>query len=287
MQTGYYETKTEYSREYKESCWNAAIGLQQVDGLTVSDYLRKLSFKEIEGELTHYEIEELLYKKYEEENIAIGRQKEADIVSTRIAALFQEDGFTLSPVTLKHIHKTLFADIYSHAGKFRNYNISKDEPILGGRSVKYANYQMIEETFAYDFAEEKRKSYANLSPDEVVKRIANFTSAIWQVHAFGEGNTRTTAVFIQKYLNYMGFQVDNSLFLDNSLYYRNALVRSNFGSYSEGVLPTNMWLEFFYENLLFNGNHVLRNRELLVEEYMEDIRKLVKEDMIYGGVKIL
>ena len=287
LQTGYYETNSKYTKEYKESCWNAAIGLQQVDGLEVSAYLRELSYKEIVGELTHYEIEELLYKKYEEENIEIGRQKEADIVSTRIAALLQEESFTLSPVTLKHVHKVLFVGIYGHAGEFRKYNISKDEPILGGRSVKYANYQMIEETFAYDFEQEKRKSYAGLSSKDVVKRIANFTSAIWQVHAFGEGNTRTTAVFIQKYLNYMGFDVDNSLFLENPLFYRNALVRSNFGSYSDGVLPNNQWLECFYENLLFEGKHVLRNRELLVEEYMKDIRKLVKEDVIYGGVKIL
>lgn len=286
MQIGYYETKTEYSKEYKESCWNAAIGLQQVDGLEVSDYLRELSYKEIEGELTHYEIEELLYKKYEDENIEVGRQKEADIVSTRIASLLQEDGFTLSPATLKHIHKSLFTGIYGHAGEFRKYNISKNEPILGSRSVKYANYQMIDDTFAYDFGQEKDKSYAKLSQNEVIKRIANFTSAIWQVHAFGEGNTRTTAVFIQKYLNYMGFQVNNSLFLENSLFYRNALVRSNFGSYSEGVLPTNKWLEYFYENLLFGGTHELRNRDLLVNEYMDDIRKLVKEDVIYGGVKI-
>lgn len=287
MKTGYYKIEIEYTKEYKESCWDAAIGLQQVDGLEVSDYLRELSYKEIDGELTHYEIEALLYKKYEDENIEIGRQKEADIVSTRIAALLQEDGFSFSPVTLKHINKILFSGIYSHAGEFRKYNISKDEPILGGRSVKYANYQMIEDTFAYDFAQEKDKSYANLSPEEIVKRISNFTSAIWQVHAFGEGNTRTTAVFIQKYLNYMGFQVDNTLFLENSLFYRNALIRSNFGSYSEGVLPTNKWLECFYENLLFGGKHELRNRDLLVEEYMEDIRKLVKEDTVYGAVKII
>lgn len=287
MRNGYYETRTEYSKEYKSACWEAAIGLQQVDALEVSEYLKELSYKEIEGELTHYEIEELLYKKYEEEEVVVGRQKEADIVSTRIAALLQEDGFTLSPITLKYIHKTLFTGIYNHAGAFRKYNISKDEPILGGRSVKYANYQMIEDTFAYDFEQEKKKSYEGLSSADVVKRIANFTSAIWQVHAFGEGNTRTTAVFIQKYLNYMGFQVDNSLFLENSLFYRNALVRSNYGSYSENVMPSNIWLERFYENLLFEGKHELRNRDLLVEQYMDDIKKLVREDTIYDGVKIL
>lgn len=287
MRAGYYETKTEYSKEYKMSCWDAAIGLQQVDGLEVSAYLRELSNKEIEGELTHYEIEELLYHKYKEENVEIGRQKEADIVSTRIAALLQEPEFTLSPVVLKHIHKTLFSGLYSHAGIFRNYNIFKDEPILGGRSVKYTNYQMIEDTYAYDFEQEKRKTYRDLTQQEVVARIAEFTSAIWQVHAFGEGNTRTTAVFIQKYLNYMGFQVDNSLFLENSLYFRNALVRSNYGDYSANVVPMNIWLERFFENLLFGGKHELRNRDMLVEAYMDDIRKFVKEDRVFGDVKAI
>lgn len=259
MNTGYYETKTEYTKEYKTSCWEAAIGLQEVDGLEVSEYLRELSYKEIDGKLTHYEIEELLYKKYELEDAVEERKKEADIVSTRIAALLQEPGFTLSPATLKYIHKILFTGIYDHAGKFRFYNISKDEPILGGRTVKYANYQMIEDTFAYDFEQEKRKSYTGLKQDEIVRRITEFTSAIWQVHAFGEGNIRTTAVFMQKYLNHMGFNVDNSLFLDNSLYYRNALVRSNYADYISDVTPTMEYLERFYENLLFEGKHALKN----------------------------
>lgn len=251
----------------------------------VSEYLRELSYKEIDGELTYYEIEELLYKKYEAEDAVEERKKEADIVSTRIAFLLQEPGFTLSPTTLKYIHKTLFAGIYEHAGKFRPYNISKDEPILGGRTVKYANYQTIEDTFAYDFEQEKRKSYAGLTQNEIVRRIAEFTSAIWQVHAFGEGNTRTTAVFMQKYLNYMGFQVDNSLFLGHSLYYRNALVRSNYADYMAGVTPTMEYLERFYENLLFKGKKSLKSRELIVEQYLDDVRKLVKEDTIYNGIK--
>jgi fido (protein-threonine AMPylation protein) len=162
-----------------------------------------------------------------------------------------------------------------------------DEPILGGRTVKYANFQMIKDTYAYDFEQEKQKSYAGMSQKDIVKRISEFTSALWQVHAFGEGNTRTTAVFIQKYLNHMGFRVDNSLFLENSLYYRNALVRSNYGDYSQGVLLTMRYLELFYENLLFSGKHTLSNRELIVSEYIDDIRQIIKEDTIYNGIKIL
>lgn len=281
MNSGYYETKPNYTKEYKRSCWDAAIGLQEVDGLTPSKYLKELSDREVEGELTHYEIEQLLYEHYgsESEKFQLERQKEADIVSVRISSLLQETGFSFSPVTLKYIHRTLFEGIYSFAGKFRDYNISKDEPILGGRTVKYANYQMIQDTFDYDFEQEKRKNYAALSPKDVVKHIAEFSSSIWQVHAFGEGNTRTTAVFMQMYLNHMGFKVDNTLFLDNSMYYRNALVRSNYADYANNVMPDMEPLKKFYDNLLFGAAHELKNRDLIVPEYVKDIKAELTKDV--------
>lgn len=279
MNNGYYETITNYSKEYKRACWDAAIGLQEVDGLKPSGYLKGLSDKQVDGELSHYEIEQLLYEKYENETEQekIERQKEADIVATRIAALLEEPGFTFSPVTLKYIHKTLFEGIYSHAGKFRNYNISKAEPILGGRTVKYANYQMIEDTFDYDFAQEKKRIYSGLNSSAVLKQLAEFTSSVWQVHAFGEGNTRTTAVFMEMYLNHLGFKVDNTLFRDKSLYFRNALVRSNYADYSDNVMPQMEPLEKFYDNLLFGANHNLQNRDLIVPEYASEIKASIQQ----------
>lgn len=282
MNNGYYETVTNYSKEYKRACWDAAMGLQEVDGLKPSRYLKDLSNKQVDGELTHYEIEQLLYEKYEKESEQerLGRQKEADIVATRIAALLEEPGFTFSPVTLKYIHRTLFDGIYSHAGQFRKYNISKEEPILGGRTVKYANYQMIEDTFEYDFAQEKRRNYSEMSSSEVINKLAEFTSSIWQVHAFGEGNTRTTAVFMEMYLNHMGFKVDNTLFRDYSLYFRNALVRSNYADYSDNVMPQMEPLIKFYDNLLFKADHILRNRDLIVPEYANEIRIALQKDVI-------
>lgn len=280
MNSGYYETKQNYPKEYKRSCWDAAIGLQEVDGLKPSEYLRELSGKHIEGELNLYEIEQLLYERYndETEQEKTERKKEADIVSARIARLLQEPGFTFSPMTLKYIHRTLFEGIYSHAGRFRDYNISKDEPILGGRTVNYANYQMIQDTLDYDFEQEKRQDYLSTQPEKVLKRITTFSSSIWQVHPFGEGNTRTTAVFMQMYLNHMGFKVDNSLFRDNSLYFRNALVRSNYADYSNNIMPDTKPLEMFYENLLFETSHTLRNRDLIVPEYTNEIKKVLKEE---------
>lgn len=274
----YYETPQEYTREYKRSCWDTAIGLQAVDGLEVSEYLKELSEKEIEGVLSSYEIEELLYKKYETEEEHEHRIKEADIVAARISRLLQEPGFSFSPITLKYIHKTLFTDIYDFAGEYRNYNISKNEPILGGRTVKYTNFQMIVDTLQYDFEQQKKIAFSSMKPEDVVKKVAEFTSSVWQVHPFGEGNTRTTAVFIQKYLNHMGFQIDNSPFADNALFFRNALVRANYANYSDGVFPEPIYLERFYEVLLFNKEHALKNRDMFIEQYLKEAKQLVQKN---------
>lgn len=264
----YYEYNTQYSKEYKKQCWDAAIGLQAVDGLKVSNYLKELSDKEISGELSDTEIENLLYQKYEsltEEELQ-NRQYEADIVSARIVKILKEPGFSLSPVTLCQIHKQLFEGIYEFAGEFRTINIYKNEPILNGESVKYANYNMITDVFAYDFNEEKSKSYVGLTNEQIVKRIAHFTSCIWQVHPFREGNTRTTAVFMEKYLNFLGFSVDNSLFKDKSLYFRNALVRANYADYPNNIINDNKYIIHFYENLLYGAKHDLHNRDMLINE---------------------
>ncbi len=43
-----------------------------------------------------------------------------------------------------------------------------------------------------------------------------FTSDIWKIHPFCEGNTRATAVFIIKYLKTLGFHVSNDVFVGNS-----------------------------------------------------------------------
>lgn len=115
-------------------------------------------------------------------------------------------------------------------GSFRQKNIYKEEPVLGGESVSYTNYFMIEDTLAYNFEIEKKKNYVNILDQEKIKNITDFTSSIWQVHPFREGNTRTVAVFIIQYLNGLGFQLDKDPFEESALYFRNALVRANYSS---------------------------------------------------------
>lgn len=250
----------------KAKYWQAAIGLQKVDGLVPSQYLVELAQENVDGQVSYKEIEELLYRRYEhetEEEIK-NRLKESDLVSARIAAILDGGGFPLNPDSLKNIHGILFEDLYSHAGQYRQVNISKAEPILNGRSVIYADWRNIKSTLDYDFTAEKEKTYKGFNTTQIVKRIADFTSSIWQVHPFMEGNTRTTAVFIECYLNSLGFQVNNDAFRDNSLYFRNALVVVNYASLMEGIVPNNEPLIQFFQNLLTGDEQKLSNKALFV-----------------------
>ena len=158
-----------------------------------------------------------------------------------------------------------FEGLFSHAGKIRNYNITKKELILKGDTVMYASFDSIRATLDYDFSQEKNFSYEGLTIDEAVRHIAKFTSGIWQIHPFGEGNTRSTAVFIIKYLKTFGFAVSNETFAENSWYFRNALVRANYNDLQNGVYATTEFLELFFENLLMNAGHELKNRYMHID----------------------
>ena len=270
----YERYKEDYSQEYIRSTWDMAIGLQAVDGLEPSDYLKKLAEKNIRGEITNEEIESLLYTRYENQTPKEKelRIEESDKIANQIQKLLKSKGFSFHVVTFKETHRVLFGGVYSFAGQFREYDFSKKEAILGGDSAIYASFRTISDILKYDFDEEREKVYTNMTKEQVIRNIARFTSAIWQVHPFEEGNTRTTAVFIERYLNYKGFQVDNSLFKDNSLYFRNALVRSNCENLHKGIRNEMLYLEHFFENLLYKGSHSLRNRDLILP--------VVKEDML-------
>ncbi len=253
----------------KQEYWNTGIGLNKVDNLNPSKYLIELSQKNIKGELKYNEVEKLLTTYYENadvNNTKVQQEKECDLVSLRIAKLLEDKSFGFSPITLKNIHRYLFKDIYDFAGNYREYNITKKEEILNGDTVKYVNYQDIESYLEYDFKEEKEFDYSKLNKEEIIKHIAKFTSSIWQVHPFGEGNTRTTAVFIEKYLNNMGFNVNNDMFKECSLYFRNALVRSNYGNIPKGIFPTTSYLIMFFENLLEDKSSTLNNNDLYIKE---------------------
>ena len=246
--------------------WQTAIGLQQVDGLNTSAYLLQTAKQHIEGDITLQKAKELIDSYYQSQQVRQNSEseatEEADKVSARIAELLSEKTFAFNPSQLIAIHRHLFMGIYKFAGKIRDYNITKREWVLRGDTVYYAGADMISETLKYDFDQEKSFNYSSVSVDEAIAHLATFCSNIWQIHPFGEGNTRTTAVFMIKYLTTLGFKVNNEIFANNSWYFRNALVRANYTNVLQGISYNPLFLERFFRNMLLNENHPLQNREL-------------------------
>ncbi len=253
----------------KQLQWDMAIGLQEVDNLKPSKYLEQIKEKNVLGELTIEEVEQSLREYYIEkgkQNSINHNELECDFVSMRIVELLEKDDFELSVDYLKYIHKYLFQDVYEFAGEFRNVNFSKHEIILNNDSVAYGDYKTLKESLEYDISLEKDKNYKTMSIVDVIKNITDFSSSIWQVHPFREGNTRTTALFIEKYLISLGYDVDNSLFKDKSVYFRNALVRSNYFNNDLNIKEDKSYLIKFYENLLLGKNNNLHSEDLIVKE---------------------
>ena len=260
----------EYSLNYvKQLQWDAAIGLQEVDSLKPSKYLKKLSEENVNGEKTIYEVEHELKEYYIEKekiNDINHNELECDLVSTRIVQLLEDEKFKLSVDFLRYIHGYLFKDIYDFAGQFRKLDFSKHELILNNDSALYGDCKTLKESLEYDISLERVKNYKEMNIVEVINNITDFSSRIWQTHPFREGNTRTTAIFIIKYLISLGYQVDNTLFKDKSVYFRNALVRSNYFNNEKNVKEDNRYLIKFYENLLLGKNNNLQSKDLIVKE---------------------
>ena len=270
-----YIKESEPAKRDKGYAWHTAIGLQAVDGLKTSEYLVHTAVRNIEGEISFEEANALLQIYYEENPTrdASDRTEEADKVSARIAALLSEHAFSFTPNEYLSIHRKLFSGIYSHAGRIRDYNITKKEWVLNGATVLCGSATELRATLDYDFSEEKKFSYRNLSMDEIIHHLAFFVSRLWQIHVFGEGNTRTTAVFFIRYLRTLGFDVTNDIFAENAWYFRNSLVRANYNDLKNGIHETTEYLELFLRNLLLNENHPLHNRTLHISGTFKETEK--------------
>lgn len=268
-----YLKESEPDKACKGYAWSTAIGLQAVDGLKPSKYLIDTAIRNIEGKITIKEAQNLINTYYKERPSHISDEEgteEADKVSSRIAEILSETGFSFSPNEYISIHRRLFQGIYKHAGKIRDYNITKKEWVLEGETVVYGSASELRATFEYDFSQEKEFSYKGLSIDEIIHHLAVFISRLWQIHIFGEGNTRTTAVFFIKYLRTLGFSATNDIFAENAWYFRNALVRANYTNLQKNIHETTEYLEVFLRNLLLNENNELCNRNLHISGLLND-----------------
>ncbi len=263
-----YIREGEPEQAEKSLAWQTAIGLQDVDGLKTSDYLLETAKAHIDGDIDIATAKRRIDSYYEEQAVRKSIEadaEEADKVSARIVEVLAERTFQLSPAEFISIHKRLFTGVFPHAGKLRDYNITKKEWVLNGDTVLYASANSLKATLEYDFNQEKAFSYAGLSLPDSIRHLTGFISGIWQIHPFGEGNTRTTAVFAIKYLRSLGFDARNDLFAQHSWYFRNALVRANYTNLNTGVHADPVYLERFFENLLLGADHPLKNRFLHID----------------------
>ncbi len=209
-----YKRLGEPNKKEKSEIWETAIGLQQVDGLKPSKYLIETAKSHIEGDITFEDVKNQISSYYKEKPAKTDNEKEeleADIVSARIAEILSEKAFSLSFIEFVNIHKRLFDGLFDFAGTIRTYNIEKEEWVLDSKSVIYGNYPNIQSYIEYDLQEEKKFSYKGLSKQDTLNHIAEFTSRLWQIHAFGEGNTRTIAVFLIRFLENLLFNGKHKL----------------------------------------------------------------------------
>ena len=262
-----YSQVGEPQKAERAYAWSTAIGLQAVDGLTVSQYLKDTAVKNIEGEISIDEARELIKTYYQTKTSREPddeEKQEADKVSGNIAKIIAEQSFSFSVPTLISFHRHIFEGVFKHAGQLRPYDITKKEWVLRGDTVLYGRSQDLRMALEYDMEQERQFDYSGLNMEQVVEHLAKFVSGIWQIHPFREGNTRTTAVFTIKYLRSIGFDVTNHLFSMHSWYFRNALVRANYQNIAKGVQRDTRFLEQFFRNLLMGERNELRNRYMLV-----------------------
>ena len=263
-----YIRQGEPQKKERAEAWRVAIGLQAVDGLKTSEYLQDTARRNIEGEITIDEARELVkeyYIKKTAHDDDDADKEEADRVSSNISNLLQTDAFTYSVAGLAAIHRAIFEGVFKHAGRFRDYDISKKEWVLRGDSVLYGRWQDLRMAIEYDLSQEHQFDYTGLNKDQMVEHLAKFVSGLWQIHPFCEGNTRTTAIFTIKYLRSQGFSVNNDMFERHSWYFRNALVRANYRNLEKGIGYEPIFLVRFFRNLLMGENHTLKNRYMMID----------------------
>ena len=262
-----YIRQGEPSQKEKALNWETAIGLQAVDGLRVSDYLRETAQKHIKGEISSDEVKRRIREYYQTKTKREpddDERQEADSVSSNIQEILATNTLDFSVRGYMALHRKIFDGVFKHAGKLRECDITKKEWVLEWDTVDYLFWQDLHRAMEYDIAKEREFSYKGISQDDLIKHIARFTSDLWQIHAFGEGNTRTTAVFIIQYLRSLGFEVTNDMFAKHSWYFRNALVRANYRNVAKGINYEPVFLVRFFRNLLLGENNTLKNRYMMI-----------------------
>ena len=223
-----------------------------------SEELRKLAYENINNIKTYVEVEDELHKYYSKSEKINKLEYECDLVSLKIVELLDNSSFNLTVNALASIHKELFDSVISEqfCGKFKKFDIQKYEEILNEDSANYGNFRTIEEDLKDIVEELSIRKYEINNTNDIVKLAVDCVKKISDVHPFVEWNTRTTTVFVLKFLNSLGIEdVSNNLFRDNAKYFRDCLVLANYSQlnrYNEFIKPDIKPLYRFFEKFLIN-----------------------------------
>ncbi len=266
-----YQPASEHiSEALRKHYWAVAIGLQKVDGLSVSPYTRTVAASYISGKTTLSAAGDLIRNYHVNGNDTV--HIEADLVSQRIVELLVKGTFFLSPEILSCIHGYIFQDLEVatyHPGTFKTERMVKQEAILNGDSVLYADPSAYHMSLQGAFAVEAAQCYTTFT-DEELKNFCHTVAFLWQVHPFYEGNTRTVAVFSELYLNHLGFQVTNEPFEKHAQYFRDALVRAMYRNAAANIFPNDTFLIAFYKNVLGFAQTSFNREELVCPVLFEN-----------------
>ncbi len=110
-----YIRQGEPNKQQRAYAWRTAVGLQAVDGLKPSAYLKDTARKHIEGDIDIDEAQRLIKSYYQSKRVKTPHDKElkeADIVSSHIAKMLGEQSFAFSVVGITSIHSRLFEGVF-------------------------------------------------------------------------------------------------------------------------------------------------------------------------------
>ena len=158
---------------------------------------------------------------------------EAELSRARMMLLYN-DGFSdFSEASLSKIHRYLFGDVYDWAGEYRKINVIKRERLLAGQSVWYSNCEDIERDLRRVWTRFRRTKWAGITKRQFVQKVSRLFPALWQIHPFREGNTRTVVMLLTFFVEAQGYYFDQDLMAQSAGYVRNAFVLASLGQNAE------------------------------------------------------
>lgn len=238
----------------KKTYLNTANFLTFSNHVKHSDLYNQLSDKYIKNEIEFSEIEYTIknyYHSLHDFNSDIKKQREYDLICFRIAYLLENKSFVLNPIVFKNIHKFIYRDIFEFCGNFREYNINQKESLSNHYPINFIDSKDISKSLIYIFDKELSYDYSYSNQDDMIKNFAQFFSDLWEIHPFLEGNTCSITVFMIKYLTYLGFNLNFSVFEDNGALCKNGLIKSIYNNFPMDIYANfDLLISFF--NILLN-----------------------------------